>query len=577
MFGEISDAVGADVWMLNWDSYTYQRSRAAGSMTLPQGNTATVSSGNISISASSTSSENVVKVNIVRKPDTNPPPTPLLTSNATWIYPGAEILSAGYDDGESAIASFEVKLDEKEISLAASNVEKWTPTYLNPFSAPKTLRVRDLPEGVYALSLRAVDLWGNKSAWSPNVTVSIDRSDPIVTGELTINGIKNGLFETSWKGLSDAGSGLCLTQISNGNDWVTYQSKAKSSPPLTLPATGKLGGTLTVFDCLGNGKSGELSIATAYVGASKARRTGKWTQANDVGEGALRCTGKCSATFTNSGNVGVLVGSGTAQVVIASQKVVDIPNSASNALRIGASINIGKKNQLIRVSGSNFTLVGLAKVDVAIDKIIELDRKPPVDDPSLRESIQLELSKFGFNQSDFTSDWTVLPMARGTTLLDPTLDLCSANYPSESGRVARRQVQVTSSKSKFAFLSTEVVRYRGTKEAEQALSELKARFTECAKNKGGVESSGSFMPYLIVDFPNEVAKKFNSENSLLVRTQIGDNNSPRQLLAFYQYSGENYTGMYLVKNGTIGFTDSEISQWADVANSLRSRMEKTPS
>ena len=573
--GPISTAVGSDIWMLNWDNYTYVRSQASGSMTLPQGNTARVYSGNIAITASATSNPNVVKVSITRKPDTTPPPTPLLSSNSTWLYPGAEILSPGYDDGESAIAGFEVQADGKEISLPVTNVEKWTPTYLNPFSPPKTLQVRDLPEGSYSLSVRATDLWGNKSAWSAPVKAVIDRSDPVVTSDMKIVSVKDGKFEISWNGITDVGSGLCLTQISNSDGWVSLRSTDKTSPRLSIQNSGALQGTLHVFDCLGNGKTGDLKIDTSFLSADKSKRTGTWAMAPDLGSGAMKCIGKCAAIFTVSGNVGVLAGNGSASVLVASKPVATISNSTSNQLRLGASVSLGKRNQIVRISGANFTLVGLAKLDVTIDKLVDIDRTPPKVDESLADPIQKGLSALGFNQDDFTADWTVLPMNRGTTLLDPSLDLCSANYPSETGRQYRRQLQVTKPGSPFAFLSTEVVKYRGKREADQALSELKSRYSDCVKNKGGIESSGAFVDYSFTEIPQNIASRFNSNGSVLVRAQIGKDANTRQLLAFYQYNGEYFTGMYLVKNGTSAFTDAEVQKWAEVALVMKSRLDNS--
>jgi hypothetical protein len=496
----------------------------------------------------------------------------LLSSNSTWQYPGAEILRAGYDDGESAIAGFEVRVDGKEIALPVNNVEKWTPTYLNPFSPPKTLQVRDLPEGSYSLSVRAIDLWGNKSAWSSSVLATIDRSDPIVNGDMKIVGVKEGKFDLSWSGLSDAGSGLCLTQLSNEDGWVSYRSTDRSAPRFTFPSTGTISARLHVFDCLGNGKSGNAKIVSSFLSASGAKKTGKWSSANEYGAGAMKCSGKCAAIFTTSGNVGVLVGNGSASVAISNKTVAAIPNSTSSQPRIGASIEIGSARKLVRVTGSNFTLVGLSKLDVTLESLVDVDRKPPLLDESLNDPIQKNLSAYGFNQSDFTAEWSVLPMARGTTLLDPSLDLCSANYPSEQGRQYRRQINVTKAGNPYSFLSTEVVKYRGKREAEQALAEVKARLADCVRNKGGTESSGNFTEYSFTEISSSITSKFAATNAVLVRAQIGKDASTRQLLAFYQFNGEFFTGLYLVKNGAQGFSDLEVSRWSEVALVMKDRL-----
>jgi len=570
--GEFSTAVGSDIWMLNWDNYTYQRSRAQGSMSLPQGSTATVFSGNISLTASATSSENVVRVSITRRADTNPPPTPLLSSNATWLYPGVEILQSGYDDGESAIAGFEVRVDGKEISLPVSSVEKWVPTYLNPFTPPKTLQVRDLPEGNYSLSVRAIDLWGNKSPWSQSVTATIDRSDPVVTSDIKILGVRDGSFNLSWSGISDAGSGLCLTQLSNEDGWVSYASADRSAPRFTIPSSGSISAQLQVFDCLGNGKSGNVKIASNFLSASAAKKSGKWSNASEFGAGAMKCTGKCAAIFTTSGNIGVLSGNGSASVVISNKPVASIANSSSNQLRIGAAVELGKARKVVRIAGSNFTLVGLSKLDVELSSLVKVDRKAPLVDESLNDPTQRALSSFGFNQGDFTNDWSVLPMARGTTLLDPSLDLCGSNYLSESTRQARRQISVTKANSPYLFLSSESVKYQNASAASAALAELKKNLALCISNKGGSDN-GVFTDYTFENLPTSNARLVDENSRVLVRATIGKGQAARNLLAFYQFNGAYFTGLYLVTAADKALKDSEVLRWFDVASVLADRLK----
>ena len=104
-------------------------------MTLPQGKTAQLFSGNISLLASATDSEDRVKVSITRKADTKAPAAPMLVNQATWRFPGLEIIKAPYDDGETAIASFEAKIDDRVVKLNSIATEYFSPTYLNPFTA----------------------------------------------------------------------------------------------------------------------------------------------------------------------------------------------------------------------------------------------------------------------------------------------------------------------------------------------------------------------------------------------------------------------------------------------------------
>jgi hypothetical protein len=190
----------------------------------------------------------------------------------------------------------------------------------------------------------------------------------------------------------------------------------------------------------------------------------------------------------------------------------------------------------------------------------------------LVEPIQKEMSRFGFGSGDFVQDWAVLPMARGTTLLDPTLDLCAANYASESGREVRRQISVTKVGSPYLFLSSESVKYKSIAAAEAALAELKKNYEACVKNRGGREN-GLFTSYTFQSLPKSDAKLVAEDKRVLVGATIGTGAAARQLLAFYQYSGAYFTGLYVVLAGEKPIADSEVLRWFDVAEVMAKRLE----
>jgi hypothetical protein len=181
--------------------------------------------------------------------------------------------------------------------------------------------------------------------------------------------------------------------------------------------------------------------------------------------------------------------------------------------------------------------------------------------------------KYGFNSDDFADGWIVLPMARGTTLEDPTLDLCAASYKSESGRQYRRQVMASKVGAPYVFLSTEVVKYKDKSAADAALAELQANYAACVKNKGGVERDGTFVDYSFVNLPENDAKLVAESSRVLVRAQIGKGVTARQLLGFYQYKGEMFTGLYVVKAGEVGYSDAEVKRWLDVAAVMAQRLD----
>ncbi|MGA0902453.1 MAG: hypothetical protein ACO3RD_06095, partial [Candidatus Nanopelagicaceae bacterium] len=486
---EFDEDVTADIWMLNWDDYTYVRSRANGSMTLPVGKTATVFSGNISIVAAATSDPNKIEVTVTRKADVTPPPAPEVTDPNSWRYPGVSIIKPGYDDGESTIASFELDISGTIVEILGSQVDNLVPTYLNPFTPAKTVYLRDLPEGNYKLAVRAVDVWGNKSPWSTSVETYVDRGDPIVSEEISLSAISGGSAEVAWSGVRDEGIGLCTTLIHNEEGFVLARSNEKTAPKLALPLGKEVRGKAQIFDCLGNGMTGEISLSANYVAPTKSRRTGKWSSAPaSYGPNALRCTGKCTASISISGPIQALIGAGSASISISGKPAVSVANSSVAQMRFSGVLDVGTRNRVVRVAGSNFVFGGLAKLNSKFGQFSAISQSPEIADPTLVEPIQKEMNRFGFSLGDFVQDWAVLPMARGTTLQDPTLDLCAANYASESGREVRRQISVTKVGSPYLFLSSESVKYKSVAAAEAALTELKKNYEACVKNKGGTEN-----------------------------------------------------------------------------------------
>ena len=165
-------------------------------------------SGNISIEAQPSSTTQKINVKITRKPDVIPPPVPTVTPSTNWRYPGAEIIQSGYDDGESAIASFEAQIDGKVVLIDSAINTNFVPTYLDPFVSRRVVYVSSLPEGTYSLSIRATDVWGNKSAWSTPSKVTIDRGIPVVKSEVAITGTTSDSIQIALSGIKDVGSNL---------------------------------------------------------------------------------------------------------------------------------------------------------------------------------------------------------------------------------------------------------------------------------------------------------------------------------------------------------------------------------
>jgi len=566
--------VTTDMWMLNLDSYSYsQTGKANGSMTLPTTKSITLFSGNVSISIASTSDQNKVLVTIQRKSDTTPPPVPTLKDSRRWTSPDIEILESGFEDRDSLISDFQLRINGREGQFVGSSGESTFATYLDPFNTRRILRAKDLPEGEYELSVRSRDVWGNLSGWSNTVKTRIDRSFPVVGEEIAVQEFSKNRIKFSLSSFADKGSGLCRSALINDEGWVLSSSEESDKPAFTMTTNASLASKFEIFDCLGNGISGTLSISNQFREPSEAKRTGKWTPFINSGLSGLKCQGKCTMSLSVRDNVSVLSGEGSADVLITGKLSQRITSSTSQAPRVSTSINVGNSNKVLRLSGKNFSVYGFVQSKLVIGSQEKISRNVPYQDQSTLDSNQSKLAKFGFRDGDFSNSWVVAPMDRGTTLLDPSLDLCSATYKSEEGRQFRRQMVASKAVSPYLFLSSEVVKYVDKTAGEAALSELQSKYQECVKNKGGVEQGGSFVDYNFTPMPLGDSALVPENSRVLVRAQIGKGASARQLLAFYQFKSEMFTGLYIVKAGEIGFADAEVKRWLGVASVLAQRLE----
>jgi hypothetical protein len=564
---EFPSVLGADLWMLNLDDYQYKTStNLSGSMT---GLTATTFSGDVSLSA--VPSETGAAVTIKKKADTSTPVPPVIPFTE-WTSPDMVIVRSGFEDPDTAISGFEAQIDGRVQEVKSSEVEGWRPTFLAPFVPPKTVYIRDLPEGSYTFALRAIDIVGNKSAWSTPQKIVIDRADPLVTNSFAVNSADANEVTLAWRGATDAGSGICQVNLVDEDGLVVQSSKTKNAPVIKLPSGKSIAGIAQVFDCLGNGVAGDLSISNTFIAGEKSSRTGKWSSAAaSFGTGSIRCSGKCTASISTRGKFEVLLGTGSATVSVANKNIASIQGNNSKSLVISPTIDVGSAKKVVRISGSNFVLIGVSSVVTTLGALRELDRSIAVTDSSLSDPKQAALAKLGFRASDFSQEWTILPMARGTTLEDPSLDLCSGNYPSEKDRTERRQVIATKFGSTFSFLSTEVVKYSSVAAASAAQKELVKVLAQCQTDKGYKDATGNLVPYEFKKLPSVPNGVVSEGNRVFVHAVIDSGENARTLLGFYQFNGDTFTGLYLINSK--GFTDSQISKWLKVAATMGQRLQ----
>ena len=564
----VSDALDAptqgvttDVWLLNLDTFRYSINGSAfGSPTLAIGRSFMVASGNISITAQQVD-EDSISVTVTRKNDTTPPPRPIITNPSTWSSPESELIAAGYEDGESIVEKFQISLNEKIIDVPGSESTKWFATYLSPLNPIKSLHVKDLPEGTYALKVRGVDIYGNVSDWSQPVNVVIDLGAPVVTNDFKVSTINSAGTRLIWAGAKDVGSGICSVQVMNSDGFIISRTdrtvNVNSSPELKFSndATGKA----QVFDCRGNGVEGDLTLSATFIPAFNAKTTGKVT----INKTDSACTGPCTFSFSASGDleVKVIKGSGTAFI---NGSPAGIFKAGTDSLKL----SIGNTKKVVRISGKDLILQGLSKVSIKWNQTGKVQRKVAVVDPSLEDKDQLAISKYGFQITDFEQSYQLLPIARGTTLLDATLDVCNGDFPSEKSRVLRRQVLAVKQGSPYSFISTETVKYKDAVSSASALTDLDSVIAKCKVTGGAVAAQGVITKYVFSESP-----KFTFADGVkgrVVLTLIGEGVSARWLLGFFQVKGELAVNTYLVRAEK--FTDADIKRWSQVASEISTRL-----
>jgi len=568
-----SSVVATDIWMLNLDDYRYSQGRASGSMTLIPERSFTTHSGSVTFMVRPSSDQESIEVSVERKRDTVSPKKPLLNEKTKWISSDSSVISETYLNSEYDIKSYEIQVNGKILPVQSESSTTWTPTFLNPLSAPASVLVRNLPEGEYNLSIRALDFAGNVSAWSDSTSVFIDRSFPQISPIFIPTAVSGRGIEMLWSGTKDIGSELCNTRVVNEDDFVLQQDSSRADPKLVMPLEGDKKYRVEVYDCLGNGISSELQIRNRFLPASKSKRTSNWTQEQDrSGLTKFVCLGSCSASTTVKGNFVILSGHGSPDVMLSGKRIGRITSSGSSIIKVGYQGTTDNRSKVLRISGKDFSFYGIATYDLKLSVREKLLRRELAPDPSLEDTRQSLLLKFGFSSSDFGGEWNVLPMARGTTLMDPTLDLCKAKYTSDQDRAERRQVTVFKGVSPYLFLSSEVVKYKDSESALNAFSELEEQVARCRLDSGGIDISGQFEVHTFLDFPRNVAISSSGVKKVFVRVNIGSEGNARSLIGLYQFFRDTFSGIYVVRVGSNTFSDAEVARWLEVAQIVEGRL-----
>ena len=600
-----STHITTDVWMVNLGNWSYPA--ATGSPSLAEGGSFTTAFGGATISAR-VASDGTATVSVVRA-GSSAPAAPTFTDTSSWRNPDAPLNTADLDDKGVDIAYFEA---EKTVGSAVSIVRVprvspafyWERTYLDPVAPPALARLGDLPEGQYSLRLRAVNVSGVAGAWSASVPVKIDRGSPVVTGDFGIAALVPGRSVAAvWRGATDAGSGICSARVLNPDGWASlgWSGAVAGVPRYVLPSTASEGGDGQVFDCVGNGVAGTVSVDTGFRPASAIKRSGVWRAVRVSGAAVtvapalvaagaasggsagasltaapsvpgLLCVGACSATVsTAAGTAAVLVGGSAVALTVDGRRAKPLPASKRKGARVAYVANGAHK---VVLRGRGLVLVGVQSVRGAWTQGSLLSGTPHPVDGSLADRTQALLAGIGFAQSDFADSVTVQPMPGGTTLADATLDFCSSDFPSDALRVARRQVTATRPADPYSFLSTETVRYSSAAATAQALKELDAASASCQSRGYALLAGGAKQAYAFRALPQLPSGLRPAADRRLFYVQMGESTTATTFLLAYQFSGDTLNAMYVAKPGAWTLSPDEVSRWLEVAAVLAGRLDR---
>jgi hypothetical protein len=565
-------SVTSDMWLINLDNFSYENSRSSGSMTLNLNKSFTAYSGNFSLEITEIApNQDSATISIKRALDLIAPPQPRISISGELRNSQDLVLQKGFEDLESYVDSFEIKKNEELIPIVGRKDPAWKQTYLQPFNTSKVLTISDLPEGKYSLSVRTIDIAGNKSQWSAPQYVNIDRGAPMISNRINIESMSKGMARIKFVDVIDEGSQLCGTSLYNYYDFVLQYSESKISPIFEFEVDKDFESRMQVTDCLGNIQDAKVKVGARFFDGSAGSKTGNWKVSQDLNSIAqAKCLRKCTVSIATLGHVAFSIASSQLEILVSGKKISIPKNLMSTEL---INIDLGAKKKIVRISGRDLVFRGYIQASTIISDEKSFDATVQGVDPSLNLQSQSKLISLGFRSMDFVNGWRVLPMAGGTETSDPTLDLCGNSYKSEKARVNRRQLVVSRANTPYAFLSSESVEYIDSAAAKLGLTELKENYAACKEAGGWSDNLGLFSKYRFLDVSTQESL-LNVQDAVVVHATLGEGQNARTLFAIYQFVGNFFTGIYVVKNGDRAFDENELRQWTSVAKKFSTRLNK---
>lgn len=183
------------------------------------------------------------------------------------------------------------------------------------------------------------------------------------------------------------------------------------------------------------------------------------------------------------------------------------------------------------------------------------------------------LDGIGLQPTDVGASLTVATIPDGDTLGTPTLDFCDGSYPSEALRVERLQKAAYDTNGAFAGLSTEVVVYRDTQAAKQALAEAIAVRKACPTGKVFATKDGHTLSFTFHTAPGPASTPLvGADSRLIVHTTMVVDGVKRRAFLVYQFQGRVMAAMYVSEDGATPFDQTALDSFYGLAGDIADRL-----
>lgn len=189
---------------------------------------------------------------------------------------------------------------------------------------------------------------------------------------------------------------------------------------------------------------------------------------------------------------------------------------------------------------------------------------------------QTFLASLLLQKRDLTAGMKISLIPQGSSLAGATLDFCGADYPSESLRLARRQVAAYDASGNYAGISTEAVQYETTDAAQQALDEIVAQKAKCPDGTTYTDADGVAHRLTFFPAPAPNSTKVRDQHVVLHQVDKTDLGDLRSLLV-WQVRGNVLLAAYFSGEGSEPFDQTSLDSIFALVTAFTERLQAADS